>query len=124
MDSERRMRRIPREQRIKSLHGLVSGEPCRILFNLVKCSWNFALVSCNSCSRQFDVKLRQQYVEVRSLISELQVPRELESNYRTYLFGGGETRTTLSPLTMMVPSFFVDSALLTSSASSSTRCMC
>lgn len=38
--------------------------------------------------------------------------------------GGGETRTTLSPRTIIVPSFFVASVFVTSSASSSTRFMC
>ena len=41
-----------------------------------------------------------------------------------YLFGGGDTKTTLSPRTMIVPSFFVASELVTSSASSRTKFMC
>jgi hypothetical protein len=42
----------------------------------------------------------------------------------SYRLGGGETRTTLSPRTIIVPSFLVESELVTSSASSSTRFMC
>ena len=56
----------------------------------------------------------------------IDVPRSLESvePFEDYLLGGGETRTTLSPRTIIVPSFFVASVFVTSSASSSTRFMC
>src|SRR5467141_4705161 len=106
------------------IHGDFLGSLGPILINLCKKNqtkiWGDSLFVLQRLSFQDYFICRYQKAS-RYLKRLDEMSDRLRCSYR---LGGGETKTTLSPRTMIVPSFLVESELVTSSASSSTRFMC
>src|SRR6266496_5302591 len=76
-------------------------------------SARFGQILINLC-RNLNQFNQNRMLQLKRIYSRGQTIRTV-SQPEGHLFGGGDTKTTLSPRTMMVPSFFVASVFVTSS---------